>query len=75
MRFNYNIIMKKHRKSSGTFNFKVTIVGNRNTGKTCFIARFVKDVFDEYYIPTYGVSDSKKEIPYGDYSVAFTLVI
>ena len=67
--------MKKHRKSLGTFDFKVAIVGNFGTGKTSLVARFIRGVFNDVYEETIGASYLKKEIPYGDYTVSFHIVI
>ena len=54
-------------------NFKVIVVGNRNTGKTSLIMRYIKDQFDLNYKVTIGVEFYSKMVQSGEEEVALQI--
>ena len=60
--------VKEDNKKSGTENvakeadktFKIVIVGDERSGKTCISTRFVRDEFIDMYLPTLGAESKTK---------------
>lgn len=44
------------------FDYKIVLLGDFGTGKTCLINRYVNNIFNEEYVSTIGVDISKKAI-------------
>lgn len=47
----------------GFMSFKVVIVGDKSTGKTCLTTRFYKGVFDEKSKSTIGAAFASRDVP------------
>ena len=52
--------MKSHRRSSGANEamFKLIMIGDSGTGKSCLLVRYIKDEFNEEYNVTVGKASS-----------------
>ena len=55
MNHNYKDLKQKH-------NFKLTVVGDTGSGKTCIIGRYIKDIFYKEGFPTIAGEYSTKSI-------------
>ena len=45
--------------------FKILLVGDPSTGKSCFLLRFIEGTFNEFYIPTKAVDFRFKVVKFG----------
>jgi small GTP-binding protein len=48
--------------------FKVLVVGEMGTGKSCLIRKYTKGLFSEFYKATIGVDFANKDIPWDDHT-------
>ena len=50
------------QQQSYDYLFKLLIIGDQATGKSCLLRRFVQDVFSEEYVATIGIDFMIKEV-------------
>jgi GTPase SAR1 family protein len=55
--------MSRKRVSTGEALFKVIMVGDSGTGKSCLLSRYVKDYFTSEYHVTLGISSPPQVSP------------
>ncbi|MFW9951161.1 MAG: Rab family GTPase [Candidatus Thorarchaeota archaeon] len=70
----------EHKKGDIVFKgkteaiYKVIVIGDPAVGKTELLTKFAKNIFEEKYLPTVGVSILKEPIELEDYNTTITLM-
>ena len=54
--------------------FKIVIVGDERSGKTCISTRFVRDEFIDMYLPTLGAESKTKDLSIDGKTVKFHIL-
>ena len=55
---------EKNKKNKNKNEINIVFIGDTNTGKSCFVIKFVENVFEKLYIPTLGSEIKKKIVSY-----------
>ena len=55
---------EKKKKNKNKNEINIVFLGDTNTGKSCFVIKFVENVFEKLYIPTLGSEIKKKIVSY-----------
>lgn len=62
---NYLQVFRKNEKMSYNYLFKIVVVGDHNSGKSCILLRFSENSFRQDHISTLGVDFKLKTIKLG----------
>ena len=54
--------------------FKIVVVGDERSGKTCISTRFVRDEFIDMYLPTLGAESKSRVVNVGGKAVKFQIL-
>ena len=68
---NKEIILNK-KKNKKEINF--LLLGDKNTGKSCFILKFIDNYFEKKYIPTTGFKLKKKTVSYNTHQYQLNFI-
>ena len=55
---------EKNKKNKNKNEINIVFIGDTNTGKSCFVIKFVENIFEKLYIPTLGSEIKKKIVSY-----------
>ncbi len=55
---------KNEKKKKNKNEINIVFLGDTNTGKSCFVIKFVENIFEKLYIPTLGSEIKKKIVSY-----------
>ncbi len=65
------ILEKKKNKKE----INLVIVGEKNIGKSCFVIKFVENIFEKIYIPTIGLELKKKIVSYNTHQYQLNFIV
>ena len=69
---NKELILNK-KKNKKEINF--LLLGDKNTGKTCFIIQFIENYFEKNYNPTTGFNFQKKTVSYNTHQYQLNFIV
>jgi small GTP-binding protein len=61
------------KKNKKEINF--LLLGDKNTGKTCFIIQFIENYFEKNYNPTTGFNFQKKTVSYNTHQYQLNFIV
>ena len=65
------ILEKKKNKKE----INLVILGEKNIGKSCFVIKFVENIFEKIYIPTIGLELKKKIVSYNTHQYQLNFIV
>jgi small GTP-binding protein len=65
------IVKKKKNKNE----INIVFLGDTNTGKSCFVIKFVENIFEKIYIPTLGSEIKKKIVSYNTHKYQLNFIV
>jgi small GTP-binding protein len=65
------ILEKKKNKKEINF----VILGEKNIGKSCFVIKFVENIFEKIYVPTIGLELKKKIVSYNTHQYQLNFIV
>ena len=72
-----NILKKEQilekKKNKKEINF--VILGEKNIGKSCFVIKFVENIFEKIYVPTIGLELKKKIVSYNTHQYQLNFIV
>ena len=74
---NISLIKKEEilekKKNKKEINF--ILLGDKNIGKSCFVIKFVENIFEKIYIPTIGLEIKKKVVSYNTHQYQLNFIV
>ena len=65
------ILEKKKNKKE----INLVILGEKNIGKSCFVIKFVENIFEKIYVPTIGLELKKKIVSYNTHQYQLNFIV
>ncbi len=65
------ILGKKKNKK----DINIIFLGDKNIGKSCFVIKFVENIFEKIYIPTIGLEIKKKVVSYNTHQYQLNFIV
>ena len=65
------ILEKKKNKKEINF----ILLGDKNIGKSCFVIKFVENMFEKIYVPTIGLEIKKKVVSYNTHQYQLNFIV
>ena len=66
---------EKNKKNKNKNEINIVFIGDTNTGKSCFVIKFVENVFEKLYIPTLGSEIKKKIVSYNTHKYQLNFIV
>ena len=66
---------EKNKKNKNKNEINIVFIGDINTGKSCFVIKFVENVFEKLYIPTLGSEIKKKIVSYNTHKYQLNFIV
>ncbi len=74
---NISLIKKEEilekKKNKKEINF--ILLGDKNIGKSCFVIKFVENMFEKIYVPTIGLEIKKKVVSYNTHQYQLNFIV